>query len=283
MRLPALGSVTAVGLLTAAVVLAEGPQAAPGSGPPPDGEHALSALRASPRHGEWVDVALAGQAPIKTWISYPQRSDAAPVVLVIHEIFGMSDWVRAVADQLAAEGFIAAAPDLLSGMGPDGGGTESFPGDSVRQAIRKLSPDEVARRLDAVRAHALSLPAARPTSACIGFCWGGSASFNYATAQPALAAAVVYYGTAPTDRAALARIACPVLGLYGGDDARVTSTVPSTRAAMSKLGKPYAAHVYDGAGHAFLRQQSERDGANRKAAVEGWTATVAFLKQRLEQ
>ncbi len=279
MATSSIATLPAAILLTAAALGAD----PPGVALPPDAEGALRALQDSPRHGEWVDVPLAGGAPVRTWVVHPERADRAPVVLVIHEIFGLTDWVRAVADQLAAEGFVAAAPDLLSGMGPGGGGTESFQGDSVREAIRKLTPGEVAHRLDAVRAHVLSLPSARPASASIGFCWGGSASFGYATAQPALGAAVVYYGTAPTDPAALAKVACPVLGLYGGDDARVTSTVTATKAAMDELGKPYSARVYDNAGHGFLRQQSGRDGANRNAAARAWSETVSFLKERLEK
>lgn len=248
---------------------------------PADAEHASAALMESPRHGEWVDVSLGGsEAKIKTWIVYPERKDPAPVVLVIHEIFGLTDWVRAVADQLAADGFIAVAPDLLSGKGPDGGGTESFAGDKVREAIRALSQDEVAQRLAAVREYALALPASRDKAASIGFCWGGSASFNYAADEPKLDAAVVYYGTGPTDREALATINCPVLGLYGGDDARVTSTVEATASAMKSLNKTFTSHVYDGAGHGFLRQRSgERAEANIKAATAAWAETIAFLRR----
>lgn len=248
---------------------------------PADAGHAMAALTSSPRHGEWVDVPVAG-TEIRTWVVYPQRADKAPVVVVIHEIFGLTDWVRAVADQLAAEGFIAVAPDLLSGKGPGGGGTESFRGDAVRAAILKLDPGEVAARLNAARDFALALPSAGRKTACIGFCWGGSTSFTYATAQPALDAAVVYYGTAPGDREALAAIACPVLGLYGGDDARVTATVKPTAAAMSGLARPYTHHVYPGAGHGFLRQQSDRDGANLAASRQAWTETIGFLRGRLE-
>lgn len=264
---------------------------------PADANGAMQALKASPRHGEWVHIALpadgnsAGAEAVKlhTWVVYPERKDKAPVVIVIHEIFGMTDWVRAVADQLAAEGFIAIAPDLLSGKGPDGGGTESFAGDSVRDAIRKLSDDEVAQRLNVVRSYAVALPAAASKTASIGFCWGGSASFSYAARQPALNAAVVYYGTAPVkdnlpDKATLAKIACPVLGLYGGHDDRVTSTVAATAAAMTDLKKSFASHVYAGAGHGFLRQQSggEREGANLAAAQQAWVETIAFLKKSLE-
>ena len=176
---------------------------------------------------------------------------------MIHEIFGLSDWVRGVADQLANDGFIAVAPDLLSGMGPNGGGTESL-GEDVTKVIRTLTPEAVAARLDAVRAYALGLPAVNGKVGSVGFCWGGSASFNYAAAQPALDAAVVFYGTSPTEPATYATIKAPVLGHYGSDDARVNATIPTAEDAMKKLGKRYTAKIYDGAGHGFLRQQAGR-------------------------
>lgn len=221
-----------------------------------------------------------GDLKIHTWVVYPERKDKAPVVLVIHEIFGMSDWVRAVSDQLAAEGYIAVAPDMLSGMGPDGGGTESL-GDHVGETIRKLSLDDEVKRLDAVREYAIALPAATDKTASIGFCWGGGVSFGYATRQPKLNAAVVFYGTPPKSDA-IANITCPVLGLYGGDDARVTATVADTVKAMADLNKQYDPHIYDGAGHGFLRQQEGRNGANLKASQQAWGETIAFLKKNLQ-
>lgn len=249
---------------------------------PADAENAAQALVDSPRHCEWATIERAEGAPIKAWVVYPERADKAPVVIVIHEIFGLTDWIRAVADALAAEGFIAVAPDLLSGMGPGGGGTESFAGDAVREAIRGLTHEETARRLDDVRAWALALPAAGERCAALGFCWGGSAAFAYAAAQPELDASVVYYGAAPTDEDALRRIACPVLGLYGGDDARVTSTVDATASVMDEAGLTFLRMVYDGAGHGFLRQQTGRDGANQRAAEAAWVETTLFLKEHLE-
>lgn len=249
---------------------------------PAAAETATQRLVSSPRHGEWADVILPdSDEKLRTWVVYPERKDQAPVVIVIHEIFGLTDWVRAVADQLAAEGYIAVAPDLLSGKGADGGGTASFAGDSVREAIRSLTDDEVTQRLDAVRVYALALPAAGKTSATIGFCWGGSTSFMYATRQPLLNAAVVYYGTAPTEQESLAKITCPVLGLYAEDDARVTSTIEATTKDMSDLGKEFTRHIYEGAGHGFLRQQSGQDGANLNAAKMAWGKTVIFLKKHL--
>jgi carboxymethylenebutenolidase len=248
---------------------------------PPSEEQAKAALEKSPRHGEWADVKVAGSGPVRVWVVYPERKDKAGVVLVIHEIFGASDWIRGVADQLAREGFIAVAPDLISGHGPGGGGTDSAASrDDVVKLVRGLTPEETKARLDAVREWATHLPAANGKSATIGFCWGGGQSFAYAASQPSLNGAVVYYGT-PPEAPQLAKVAAPVLGFYGGDDARVTSTVAPTEAEMKKLGKKYEPHVYDGAGHGFLRAQEGRDGANRKATADAWPKTVAFLKDRL--
>ncbi len=245
---------------------------------PADEAGAKEAVAKTPRHAEYVDVKVEGRAtPVKTFVVYPERKDKAPVIVVIHEIFGLSDWIKGVADQLAKEGFIAVAPDLLSGKGTNGGGTETFAADAVRAAVSGLTRAEVIAALDAVRGYAIKLPAANGKSASIGFCWGGTTSFAYATAQPGLDAVVVYYGTSPGAEA-LAAIKAPVLGLYGGDDARVNATIEPASAEMKKLGKMYEPHIYDGAGHGFLRQQNGKDGANLKATQQAWPATVAFLR-----
>lgn len=258
---------------------------------PPDEAAATKALADSPRHGEWMTISLGPDAGgkvegLKSWISYPERADKAPVVIVIHEIFGMTDWVRSVADQLAAEGFIAVAPDLLTGKGPNGGDSDSFTnaqgGDTARDAIRKLDPNEVVRRLKAASEWATAMPAATSNVGCVGFCWGGTTAWTYATKAPGLKAAVVYYGTAPDSKEAIAAIAAPVLGQYGGDDARVTSTVEKTKSLVTESGKRFDSRVYEGAGHGFLRQQSGRDGKNRTAAQAAWDSTIAFLKKELE-
>jgi carboxymethylenebutenolidase len=257
-------------LLMASKVFAEGL--------PPAEANAKAALEKSPRHGEMIDIPVTGGAAVKGYIVYPERKDKAPVIIVIHEIFGLSDWVRSVADQLAADGFIAIAPDLLTGHGKDGGGTETYAGrDDVMKAIRGLKSDEVTARLNAVRDYGMKQPAASGKTGSIGFCWGGGQSFAYAANQPELNAAVVYYGTPPKDDD-LAKIKCPVAGFYGGDDARITATVEPTTAKMKAQNKPYEPHVFEGAGHGFLRGQTERNGANLKAAQEAWPATIAFLK-----
>jgi carboxymethylenebutenolidase len=219
---------------------------------------------------------------VSAFIAYPERKDKAPVVIVIHEIYGLTDWIRAVADRLAGEGYIAIAPDLLSGKGPGGGGTDKFASrDDVAKALRDLPAAEVAAALDAVSRYGRSLPAAKDKFAAVGFCWGGGQSFHYATVQPDLDAAVVYYGTAPGQEA-LGAVRAPVLGLYGEDDARVNATVEPTAERMKELGKTFVTHTYKGAGHAFLRAQEGREGANMEASRQAWPATIGHLKKYLE-
>lgn len=251
--------------------------------PPGEGD-ATARLETSPRHGEFVDIAVEGEkAPLRTYVVYPERKEKAPVVIVIHEIFGLTDWVRGVADQLAADGFIAVAPDLLSGKGPNGGNADSVTSrDDAMKLVRGLGPEEVVTKLNAVRAYGIKLPAANGKSASIGFCWGGMQSFAYAAAQPELNAAVVYYGTSPSDAATFEKIKAPVLGCYGSDDARVNATIDPAKEAMKKADKSYTPNIYEGAGHGFLRQQDGKDGANMKAAQQAWPATVKFIKEHCE-
>jgi carboxymethylenebutenolidase len=248
---------------------------------PPGEKDAKERLNTSARHGEFVDITVPDdKTPLKAYVVYPERKEKAPVVMVIHEIYGLSDWVRGVADQLAADGFIAVAPDLISGMGPNGGGTEAVADrDGVVKLVRGLKPEEVTRKLNAVREYGMKLPAANGKTGSIGFCWGGMQSFAYATAQPGLNAAVVYYGTSPADAAAFGKVSAPVQGHYGSDDARVNATIEPAKKGMTDAGKKYDPHIYDGAGHGFLRQQDGKEGANMKAAEQAWPATLKFLKE----
>ncbi len=247
---------------------------------PADEASARERLNASPRHGEWVSVPVGAGDAVESWVVYPERSDPAPVVVVIHEIYGLTDWIRAVADQLADSGFLAVAPDLLTGKGPGGGRTDSVDRDGAVALVRGLDSAEVHARLEGVAAWATGLPAAAETWGVVGFCWGGRTSFTLATAVDGLDAAVVYYGSSP-DVAALAGIEAPVLGLYGGDDERVNATIPAARERMEELGKAYHVEIYDGAGHGFLRAQDGREGRNRTAASQAWPRTVRFFRERL--
>jgi carboxymethylenebutenolidase len=254
----------------------------PSSSLPPAEADAPAQLVSSPRHGEWVTVHGAGLDQFDAWVVYPERSGPAPVVVLIHEIFGLTDWARAVADQYAAEGFLVIAPDFLSGKAPDGkGGSPAMGPDASRAAIAKLDLAEILSRLNAAASYATALPSATRAYGVVGYCWGGGIAFGWATAQPGLAAAVGFYGTAPA-KETLTAVRAPILALYGGSDARVTSTMAPFRDEMARLGKPFEAEVYEGAGHAFLRQQSGQNGANLLATQKAWPRSVAFLRSALE-
>ena len=203
------------------------PAAARNANLPPSGDNngaaAIEQLKSSPRHGEWVDIKGTDGTPIKSFVVYPERREKAPVVIVVMEIFGLSDWIRGVADQLAKEGYIAIAPDFLSGRGPNKGGSQELGSQGATQEIRNVTPADTERMLNDVRTYALALPAANGKIAAVGFCWGGGTVFNYALKQPALNAAISYYGPMPADPAAYATAKAPVLGLYGANDARVAA------------------------------------------------------------
>ena len=247
---------------------------------PADAAGANARLAASPRHGEWAMIPAGNGDSLRAWVVYPERNTPAPVVLVVHEIFGLSNWVRGVADQLAAEGFIAIAPDLLTGHGvPDG--PDGADPEAARTAIRTLQPADVQRRLDAAASYGMALPAAAPRYGIVGFCWGGSTSFSHAVHSPRLGASVVYYGSSP-ETSTLASVRAPVLGLYGGDDARVNATIDPAAAALRAAGKTFEHEIYPGAGHGFLRQQDGREGANLTASRAAWQRTVAWFRQHLQ-
>jgi carboxymethylenebutenolidase len=234
----------------------------------------------SPRHREWVTVTHNGRK-VETFVAYPEAAKNTPVIVVIHEIFGMSDWVENVTDEFAAAGYIAIAPDLLSGMAPNGGRTPDFPQGGVGPAIGKLPPDQITADLNAVADYGLKLPAAAKKLFVTGFCYGGSQTFRFATNRPDLAAAMVFYGTAPStgtggafvpDKEALARIKAPVFGFYGGTDNRIGATIADTVAAMKELGKVYEPVTYEGAGHGFMRagEQPDPSAPNAKGREEAW-------------
>ncbi len=239
---------------------------------------AKAILDKSPRHQEWVKVTY-GSRTLDAFVVYPEVSRKAPVVVLIHEIFGLTDWARSMADDIAAMGYIVIAPDLLSGVGPNGGGTGSFPDmQAAIKAVSGLNPDTVTADLHAAADYALKLPAANGKLAVVGFCWGGGQSFRFAIGRKGLSAAFVFYGPPPPD---FAGITAPVYGFYAGNDARITATVPDTKTAMAAAGKKYDAVIYDGAGHGFMRageDPANTNPANVTARQEGLKRLEMLLK-----
>ena len=262
-----------LGLVVAASSVWGAPAAAQQAHLPAGAEEAMARLDASPRHGDWLTVRMPDGDSVRSWIVFPERPDAAPVVLVIHEIFGLTAWVRGVADQLAAEGFIAVAPDLLTMRNVPRSANGDPERDPAVAAVRSLDTDEVHAQIRAIAEHVMAMPAAADVYGIVGYCWGGSTSFEHAVRYPDLGGAVVYYGSSP-EAPALASVRAPVLGLYGGDDARVNATIPRAREAIPGL---YRAVLFDGAGHGFLRQQDGREGANMRATEQAWPMTIGFF------
>jgi carboxymethylenebutenolidase len=238
---------------------------------------AKARLDASPRHHEYVPLKHDGRT-VQAFVVYPEVKGKVPVVILIHEIFGLTDWAKEMADEIAAQGFIVIAPDLLSGDGPNGGGSDAFPDQDARvKAVSALDPNTVNADLDAAADYAKTIPAANGKLAVTGFCWGGGKSFAFATHRHDLSAAFVFYGPPPAD---LDTITAPVYGFYAGNDARISSTVPDTTKAMQAAHKTYEPVIYDGAGHGFMRAGEAPDPtpANKKAREDGFTRLIKLLK-----
>jgi carboxymethylenebutenolidase len=236
-------------------------------------------LESTPRHDEWVALDSGGRK-LHAYVVYPQTSRKAGAVIVIHENRGLTDWVRTVADKLAENGYLAIAPDFLSGTAPNGGKTSDFPNqDAAREAISKLPRDQVIADLNAAAAYIRTLPSANGKLAVAGFCWGGGKTFDYANRGDNVSASFVFYGSGPQTDEGVTGIDGPVYGFYGGDDARINATIETTRAVMEKHGKKYDPVIYAGAGHAFMRlgEEPAATEANKKAHDEAWTRWLGLL------
>jgi carboxymethylenebutenolidase len=245
------------------------------------GQTPLERLENSPRHHEWVDISYDNRA-LQNFLVFPEIAEKATVVIVIHENRGLNDWARSLADQIAEEGYIAIAPDLLSGAGPNGGGTASFENsDDARTAIYGLDPDQVTSDLKAVINYSKKIPAGNGKVVVIGFCWGGSQSFRLATNSEEIEAAFVCYGTGPDQAEEIERIKVPVYGFYGGNDNRVNATIDRSQELMNKYNKTYVPVIYEGAGHGFFRagEQPDASEANKKARADGWQRLKALLSE----
>jgi carboxymethylenebutenolidase len=242
-------------------------------------EWAKARLEKSSRHQEWIQVKN-GDRTVHSFIVYPEVKNNATAVVVIHEIFGMTEWVQGVADQLAEAGYIAIAPDLLSGMAPNGGRTSDIPQGKVNETISKLPPDQITADLNAVANYVLKLPASNGKLAVGGFCWGGGQTFRFATNRPDVTAALVFYGPPPKAED-MSRIKAKVYGFYGENDARIDATIPDAEKQMKEAGKFYEPIIYKGAGHGFMRSGEDPGGqeANRKAREDGWGRVKEILKK----
>jgi carboxymethylenebutenolidase len=239
-------------------------------------------LNESPRHQEWVKV-KSGERQVHAFLVFPEVADPALAVVVIHENRGLTDWVRSVADHLAEAGYIAIAPDLLSGMGPEGGGTDAFPSsDEARQALYQLMPEQIEADLNGVVEYVKNLPACSGKVVVGGFCWGGGQTFAFAAQRADLNAAFVFYGRGPEAEEAVARIACPVYGFYGGQDERINAAIPQIAGWMEKAGKVYEPVIYEGAGHGFMRsgEGTGAGAADQKARALGWSRWLGLLEKR---
>ncbi|HTB97375.1 MAG TPA: dienelactone hydrolase family protein [Terracidiphilus sp.] len=239
---------------------------------------AKSRLDASPRHHEYVTLKH-GDRSVQAFVAYPEVKGKAPVVVLIHEIFGLTDWAREMADELAAQGFIVVAPDLLSGFGPNGGGSSAFASqDDTIKAVSGLDAAVVNADLDAAADYAKTIPASNGKIAVAGFCWGGGKSFAFAAHRAGLSAAFVFYGPGPAD---VTTVTAPVYGFYAGNDARIGATVPATTAAMKAAGKSYDPVTYDGAGHGFMRageDPTNTNAANTTAREQALGKLVKLLR-----
>ena len=239
---------------------------------------AKTRLDASPRHHEYINLKH-GDRTVQAFVVYPEVKTKAPVIVLIHEIFGLSDWAKEMADELAAQGFIVVAPDLLTGFGPNNGASDSFPStDAAIKAISGLDAAVINADLDAAADYAKKIPAANGKIAVTGFCWGGGKSFAFAAHRKDLSAAFVFYGPGPSD---VTTITAPVYGFYAGNDARIGATIPATTEAMKAAGKKYEPVTYDGAGHGFMRAGEAPDAspANKAARDQGFTRLVTLVKE----
>jgi len=240
---------------------------------------AKTRLEASTRHREYVALKH-GSRTVQALVVYPEVKNKASVVVLVHEIFGLSDWAKEMADELAAEGFIVIAPDLLTGFGPGGGGSSEFPSqDATVKAVSGLDPEVVLADLDAAADYGKHLPAANGKIAVAGFCWGGGKSFAFAAHRKDLSAAFVFYGPGPAD---VSTITAPVYGFYAGNDARIGATVPDTTAAMKAAGKKYEPVTYDGAGHGFMRAGEDPGNTvpgNKAAREQAFARLVKLLHE----
>ncbi|WP_083634194.1 dienelactone hydrolase family protein [Salegentibacter sp. T436] len=236
-------------------------------------------LSESPRHHEWVTLSH-GDREFQAFVAYPETNGATKSVIVIHENRGLNDWARLFADKLAEAGYLVIAPDLISNTQGKRRTTDFENPDAARDAIYALDPEQVTADLDAAFNYIKEDSASTGEVAVVGFCWGGSQTFKYATNNQEIPSAHVFYGTGPEDASVIANISAPVYGYYGGDDNRVNSTIEASERRMEEAGKTYKYEIYEGAGHAFMRSghQPDAENPNKEAHDKAWKRLKDLLK-----
>lgn len=236
-------------------------------------------LEKSGRHHEFVGLKTDEGQPVKAFVVFPEVNKPVPAVVVIHENRGLNDWARSFADQVAEAGYLAIAPDMLTGKGPDGGDTASFEtSDDARTAIYKLDQAEVTAAVDAAVQYASKQKAANGKVVVVGFCWGGGQAFRAATNED-INAACVFYGSAPTPDV-MQEMVAPVYGFYGGNDFRITGDVPKVSEQMKEADKTFKPVTYKEAGHGFMRsgEEAQPEAANEKGRNEAWQRLLEVLQ-----
>jgi carboxymethylenebutenolidase len=241
-------------------------------------DFALKQLENSPRHQEWIEI-KSGNRTIHCFVVYPEKAKNTPAIIVIHENRGLTDWVRSFADQLAGAGYIAIAPDLLSDFSDTKKRTSDFSSDSARNAIYELKQEQVTIDLNAIESYAQKMQSANGKTAVIGFCWGGSQSFRFATNNKNIKAALVFYGGAPDKPDDIKKIVAPVYGFYGENDNRINAGIEPTKKLMTEAGKTYDYKIYTGAGHAYMRQGDDPSCSSetKKAKDDSWERIKQIL------
>jgi carboxymethylenebutenolidase len=243
-------------------------------------DFAVKQLEDSPRHHEWVDV-KSGDRQVNCFVVYPEKAEKTLSVIVIHENRGLTDWVRSFADQLAAAGYLAIAPDLLSGYAGEFKKTSDYPTtDDAKKALYQLDPEQITKDLEAVQQYISQDASSNGKTLVMGFCWGGSQSFRFATNNNKISAACVFYGSPPKSEAQIQRIEAPVYGFYGENDQRINATIPQTEEWMKKHDKTYDYEIYKGAGHAYMRRGDDPEGSaeNKKARDDSWKRIKKLLQ-----
>ncbi len=218
-----------------------------------------------------------GDETVQGVLYTPSGHGPFPALIVIHEWWGLNDWVKEQASKLSDQGYVTLAIDLYRGK------VATTP-EEAHEIMRGVPEDRAKRDLHAAFDFLSSQPNVRKDRiGAIGWCMGGGYSLDVALQEPTLAADVINYGHLATDPDALKRINAPILGLFGAQDRGITPTdVHAFQHTMEGLGKKIEINIYDDAGHAF-ENPNNKDGYRPADAANAWNRTVTFLAATLKK